>query len=298
MRKFKVIIHSILIIFLATTLIVIPKTDKVQYQDYNITIDYDANSEFLYMVNRDNDKVKYKKNENEKAYPASLTKIMTTIIALEEIDDLDKKVAIDQESYYSMISKNAALAGFHPLEQVSYLDLIHGTMLSSGGEAASSLAVNVAGSTKAFVELMNKKSLDLNLLNTNFTNPEGLHDDDQYTTAKDIFKLFDYALDNQEFKNVISKITYTTSKTIYHPNGIDLESTVLSKLVDLDEDFVIVGGKSGYTPQAGRNWATLGIKNGLNYVSIVMGAYPDDNKYDTDKHILDTLEVFKRVIQW
>lgn len=140
-------------------------------------------SEYIYVLNRENKEGLVKKNHQSKAYPASLTKIMTTLVALEHIDDLSAIAPVDLASYREMVSKNSSMAGFYGLEQTTYRDLLYGTILSSGGEAANSLAINLAGDCDIFVEWMNEKAEELDLKNTHFVNPEGLHHKDQYTTA-------------------------------------------------------------------------------------------------------------------
>ncbi len=152
-----------------------------------------------------------------------------------------------------MVRENASMAGFYGREPTTYRDLLYGTILSSGGEAANSLAINVGGNTKDFVKLMNKKVKELDLKDTHFTNPEGLHDKNQYTTAADMAKILDYALDNGDFRAIFTKETFLTTSTLDHPGGILLKSTVLSRLHNISQKgFQIIGGKSGTTSQAGQ----------------------------------------------
>src|SRR5699024_10906628 len=125
-----------------------------------------------------------------------LVKMMTTLVALEHINELSALAPVDEETYQEMIVENASMAGFVGREEVTYRDLLYGTILASGGEAANSLAIHVAGSVEAFVQMMNDKAGELGLKDTHFTNAEGLHDENQYTTASDMAKLLDYALDN------------------------------------------------------------------------------------------------------
>lgn len=266
---------------------------KHDFYIYNTTIEYDAHSNNVLVFNRETKKIKYQKNSEVKVYPASLTKIMTAIVAIENIKNFEDIVAIDKETYYQMLEKNSSMAGFAINELVSFNDLLYGTILSSGGEAANSLAVNVAGSVDAFVKLMNDKAQELDMTNTKFTNVEGLDDLNQYSSAKDMVKLLDYALDNRHFKEVFTSLNYQTSKTNYHPQGLTLTSTVFSHLVDFkNTDFTIIGGKSGTTFSAGYNWATLGIKNNIEYISVVMGSFDDKSQ---TKHIEDTLNIFQLI---
>ena len=179
---------------------------------------------------RQSQTIKLAAEENKKIYPASLTKIMTAIVALEEIADLDELVVVDVATYQKMVAKNASLAGFYGREKVTYRDLLYGALLSSGGEAANSLAVNLAGSVENFVDLMNEKAEFLGLENTYFVNPEGLDDPGQYSTAHDLARLLDFALNNEFFREIITTKTYLSTPTLDHPQGLLLQSTVLTLL--------------------------------------------------------------------
>lgn len=253
-------------------------------------------SKYIYVYNRDSKEPVYEENYNKKAYPASLTKIMTTLVALENIEDLAKVTPIDIDSYREMVAKNSSMAGFYGNEKVTYRDLLYGTILSSGGEASNSLAIHVAGNTKDFVKMMNDKANELGLDDTNFTSPEGFHHEEQYTTAYDMAKLLDYALDNGNFRAIFTKEAFQTTSTSDHPNGILLQSTVLSRLNGTNQEgFSIIGGKSGTTYEAGQCWATLGIKDGQEYIVIVMGAPLNDLSRPDMVHRDDTLKLFEEI---
>ena len=253
-------------------------------------------SPYIYVIERENGHILYEKNAQSKAYPASLTKIMTAIVALEHIDDLSSVAPVDLESYREMVARNASMAGFFGNEQVTYRDLLYGTILSSGGEATSSLAINVAGSLEQFVQMMNDKATELGMNHTNFTNPEGLHDKNQYTTAADMAKLLNFAVDNGHFKAIFTKEFFQTTSTADHPEGVLLKSTVLTSLNKEEKSSSgIIGGKSGTTYEAGQNWATLGLFNNREYISIVMGAPLDDISNPDKAQIEDTLNIYKMI---
>lgn len=264
-------------------------------EKFNFSVDafgenYD--SDYIYVLNRQDKSKVFEKNDKSQAYPASLTKIMTTIVALEHIEDLSAIAPVDLDTYREMVNNNASMAGFYGNEKTTYRDLLYGTILSSGGEAANSLAINVSGNIKDFVQLMNNKAAELGLKDTNFTNPEGLHDKKQYTTAYDMAKLLDYALENGDFRAIFTRETFQTISTLDHPGGISLQSTVLSKLHGLSQDgFTIIGGKSGTTPQAGQCWATLAIKDDVEYINIVMGSELKNISNPSNKHIEDTINI-------
>lgn len=252
---------------------------------------------YIYFEDRETGEVLVEKKADAKAYPASLTKMMTTIVALEHIDDLSATAPVDIDTYREMVAQNASMAGFYGKEAVTYRDLLYGTVLSSGGEAANSLAIHVAGSTADFVRLMNEKAGALGLEGTHFTNPEGLHDNKQYTTARDMAKLLDYALNNNDFRAIFTKASFTTTPTLDHPTGVTLKSTVLMALDAAEQrGFQIIGGKSGTTYEAGQCWATLGVVGDREYISIVMGA-PLENVSQPDfAQKRDTLKLFSKVV--
>lgn len=294
-----------LVIFLALLLIIV-STNKIGYKRnsdlpkvtevFKPEVEPEYISEYIYILDREDKTSKYEKNANEKAYPASLTKVMTVLVALEHIEDISQIAPVDVETYKRMVDENASMAGFYGRENTTFRDLLYGTMLPSGGEAANSLAINISGSIDEFVKLMNEKAIELGLKNTHFTNAEGLHDNNQYTTAKDMATLLDYALNNSDFKAIFTSKTFTTTQTPDHPEGIVLESTVLSELDNVEQnDFQIIGGKSGTTYEAGQCWITLGIKNNHEYITVVMGAPLIDIHSPDMSQMRDSLTLYKNL---
>lgn len=230
----------------------------------------------------------FKVNADAKLYPASLTKMMTAVVALDYIDDLDGMIKIDKESYQRMVAENSSMAGFLGNEVVSYRDLLYGTMLESGGEATCTLAKAVGGTLENFVDMMNARAVEMGLTNTHFTNVEGLDDENQYTSANDMATLLNYALKNEIFFEVFTSARYISTSTPDHPDGIHMNSTVL-KHIEPTESYSILGGKSGTTGKAGLCWATLGEKNGKFYIVVTMKA-PLDNLKNPSLYQYDDLK--------
>lgn len=239
----------------------------------------------------------FSKERKKVAYPASLTKMMTVLVALDHIQDLDAPAPVDKLTYQRMVKSNASMAGFYGNEKTTYRDLLYGTLLASGGEAANSLAIRVAGSTEKFVELMNEKAKALHLEHTHYSNPEGLQDEQEYTCADDVAKVMDYGLHNETFRQIISTTVYQSTKTADHPKGVMIYSTVL-KWIDPAQhgDFEILGGKSGTTMDAGACWATYGTKKGKEYICVVMGAPLKELANEEKLQVKDTLELFEKFI--
>ena len=156
---------------------------------------FSINSEAAYLVNLDTGMVIYEKNADKRLYPASLTKIMTAVLVLENVDDLENTM-IEAPSYIfdELYGQNASTADFRPYETASAKDLMYGLMLQSACEAGSILGHHVGGNVENFVLMMNEKAKELGCENTHFTNAHGLHDDNQYTTASDMAKIMEYAV--------------------------------------------------------------------------------------------------------
>lgn len=159
-------------------------------------------------------------NGEEKMYPASMTKIMTTIVAIENLKDLDQEITLTNEMFEGLYEQDATQAGFQPGETVRAIDLLYGVMLPSGAECCIALADTIAGSEADFVTLMNEKAAKLGMTGTNFCDTTGLHDANHYSTARDIAVLLKYALKDDTFREIIESPYHSTPGTNIHPDGI------------------------------------------------------------------------------
>ena len=215
------------------------------------------------------------KNEDVKSAMASTTKIMTTIVILEK-SDLDETVTVSAKAGGTGGSRLGLKRG----DKASVKDLLYGLMLRSGNDAAVALAEHVGGSVKEFAELMNEKAIELGLTNTHFVTPHGLDDANHYTTALELAKLTDYAMDNETF----AKIVGTKSTTIYinnQPRQINNTNELLGVLNG------VVGVKTGFTNNAGRCLVTETKRNNMDIITIVLGA---DTKKDRTKDSVNLIE--------
>lgn len=215
------------------------------------------------------------KNEDVKSAMASTTKIMTTIVILEK-SDLDETVTVSAKAGGTGGSRLGLKRG----DKASIRDLLYGLMLRSGNDAAVALAEHVGGSVKGFAELMNEKATELGLTNTHFVTPHGLDDANHYTTALELAKLTDYAMDNETF----AKIVGTKSTTIYinnQPRQINNTNELLGVLNG------VVGVKTGFTNNAGRCLVTETKRNNMDIITIVLGA---DTKKDRTKDSVNLIE--------
>ena len=260
-----------------------------------VTLDNEIKSEHAVLMDLKTGKVICKKSCDTKTYPASLTKIMTAILAIENIPDLNEKVAVPENIYNTLQGEDASMAGFLPNENVKAIDLLYGTMLPSGADAAESLAIHISGSEDKFVQLMNKKAKELGMSNTHFTNAIGLHNDDHYTTASDLAKLLRYALNSSTFKEIYTSSKYSTSKTEKHSNGLTFYSTMFKSMSTAEfSGGKIIGGKTGYTDEAGLCLASLAEKNGKEYILITTGA---PGNHETEQFdITDALYIYNNYL--
>lgn len=236
------------------------------------------------LYNLKDNTILYEKASEEKTKVASLTKIMTAIVAIENIENLNEKVVLKQNVFTGLKEANAAVAGFKIGDQVSYLDLLMGTMLPSGADAARGLAINLAGSEKEFVVLMNKKAKELNLTNTNFVNITGLDAPNHYSTVKDISVVLKYALNNPAFKQIYTTREYTTT------SGLKLYSTLKELEEKIPSDISnIIGTKTGYTKEAGLCLSSIANYNGVDYLLVTTGA---DSNSNYPLQLLDALTIY------
>lgn len=226
-------------------------------------------------------------------YPASLTKMMTAIVAIEEIGNLNKEITLSQEAFAGLYAEGASMAGFQPGETVKAIDLIYGVLLPSGAECCISLAEEIAGSEPAFVELMNKKAKKIGMTATNFRDSTGLHDPDHYSSAYDMAILLRYALHNSTFREIIESPRHSTGSTNMHRGGITYYSTLFKNLSNPSvTGGKILGGKTGYTTEAGHCLASFAEIEGREYILVTAGA---SEKKGPTIHIQDAQIIYNRL---
>ena len=224
-------------------------------------------------------------------YPASMTKIMTTIVAIENLSDLNQEITVTNDMIANLYAQDATQAGFQPGETVQAIDLLYGVMLPSGADCCIALADTIAGSEEGFVELMNKKARKLGMENTHFCDSTGLHNPDHYSTAKDIAELLRYALKNSTFREIIESPYHSTPGTNVHPDGITFYSTMFKNLSDTTViDGKIMGGKTGFTSEAGCCLASFAEIDDIEYILVTAGAYQAGTP-----HIDDAVKLYNRL---
>mgnify|MGYP004529973873 CR=1 FL=1 len=235
----------------------------------------------LYNMNDDNVLIEH--NSDEKTQIASLTKIMTTIVAIENVKDYNKKITITKEMFND-VAWDVATAGYKVGDKVTYNDLFYGAILPSGADAVNALAYTVFGNYDAFIKKMNEKAKQLGLKNTKFSNPIGLYDENNYSSAKDVSTLLIYALKNTKFKEIFTTKNYTST------NGVKMKSTIESynsKNGNADLNY-ITGAKTGYIKKAGYCLATTAEIDGIEYLLVTLNAYSTGAP-----HIKDAVKTYK-----
>ncbi len=214
-------------------------------------------SQYGVLMDDETGRIIAQRNANERISPASMTKVLTVLVAAENLPDpnLEKKIPITIEVTDFAYRNDCSAVGFSVDENVTIRDLFYGTILPSGGDAAYALSCYVAGSMEGFADLMNEKLKSLGLSSSaHFTNSVGLYDEDHYCTIYDMAIIMDAAMRNEFVRDVLSAHTYTTSATEQHPEGITISNWFLRRIEDKDCGGLVVGAKTGFVVQS-RNCA-------------------------------------------
>ncbi|MBE6152236.1 MAG: D-alanyl-D-alanine carboxypeptidase [Firmicutes bacterium] len=247
-------------------------------------LEVEFNSENIIIYNYDINEVVYEKDSDEVISIASMTKIMTALVLIENINDLDTKVVLNQ-NHFRGVNPSASVAGFRKGQKVTYRDLLHGILLPSGADAVSALAVEVFGSNERLVEKMNERVKGLGLTHTNFINPVGLDDEGHYSTLREVSIFLMEALKNDTFKKI-----FTTRKYLTSDKSLTLYSTIVAPLdvINKDADYII-GSKTGYTTDAGRCLSTLLYDDEHNIYYLMVTAHAK-NKVEPVMDVINTYE--------
>lgn len=265
MRKLQSLFSLLLAVFIVSV------SAAPAFADYDPGFPVDADA--VYLINLDTGKVLYEKNADKKIYPASTTKIMTAIVVLENITDLDgPQIELKLYIQNALSGTGASLAGILRGDTFTPRELLYAALLPSGNEAAMMLADYVGdGSIDYFCELMNDKAAEIGAVNTHFSNPDGLHDSDLYTTAYDLYLITKYALENETFNEIISTPYYYGGED---KNGNPLHWNTTNKMMSGGDYYypAVIGGKTGTTDEAGRCLVSIAEHGGYTYLLVLMGA--------------------------
>ena len=235
--------------------------------------------------------VLFAKSAYERVYPASITKIITALLAFKN-SNMDDVVTISQENI--TLEEGSQVVGFQEGDQVTMDQLVHCLLVYSGNDAASAIATHVGGTTENFVSMMNAYAAQLGCTGTHFTNPHGLQDENHYTTPYDIYLMLKEALNYPEFTEITQMPSYTVTFT--HSNGsedsVALTATdhYLTGEANVPKGVTVLGGKTGTTNSAGNCLALLSQNSyGSPYISIVMGASSKELLYQQMTSLLEKI---------
>ncbi len=238
----------------------------------------EAHTAILYSL--DTGDVLYSKNADEKVYPASLTKMLSAIILIENTADLDKEIlTYTNEANNEILGTGSVVVGLKIGEQITARQALNCLLISSGGDVAYAIAHHYGGNTDGFVALMNEKAKEIGMVNSHFGNPVGLHDDETYTTGNDILTLTKYALKNEVFKEVTSTVKYTLAPTNMHSKERHYSTTNFLTNPTTNYYYQYAKGvKTGFTTEAGRCVVSTASYNGYNYLCVIMGCKNADGR--------------------
>lgn len=227
-------------------------------------------------------------------FHTSMTKVMTAIVGIENVSNLNKRTKITQDIIDYCITNGLSVSGFKPGDNPKIIDLLYGILLESGGEASITLARYVSGTEQEFVNLMNQKARELGMKNTHFLNSTGITDIENYSTVEDIGILFKYALGNRQFKKVVESKEYEVRGI----NGLFTKRTINNNLflkrsmLNIDKDHIKCG-KTGYTKAAGLCLVSSGEVNNRAY--IVVAAHADGNIETEQYNLIDTEKIYSKL---
>ena len=217
-----------------------------------MTLKPEVNANFAILIDADAGLVVAEKNGSAKMYPASMTKVMTLLVACEHITDLNEKLEITQDIVDYVKKEGASNCGFKAGEQVTMLDLLYGLILPSGADAALALVRRIAGSEEQFVTLMNQKAQQLGIsATTHFTNCTGLYNDNHYSTAEDMAIIMRAAAQNSVAATILTTRSYTTQANNKRSTGLSFSNLFLKRIDTQTTGGQVNFAKTGYVAKAG-----------------------------------------------
>ncbi len=242
------------------------------------TLDLELYSENALLIDLESNTVLVQKNADARIYPASMTKVMTVLVAAEHIENWDETFTMTQSIIDPLFLADASMAGFVHGEEVSMMELLYGAVLPSGAEATEALAIVTAGSEEAFAALMNEKAQELGLQDTHFVDASGLHDENHYTTLSDMAIIMQAALDNPHCREVLTSVNHTSPATAQNPEGVAMTNRFLYRIQPQQTGNVqILAAKTGYTAQAMNCCVSYGImENGREAICVTAHAWTGD----------------------
>lgn len=226
------------------------------------------------MIDVEKEEILAQKGGWSRINPASMTKVLTVLVAAEHVTDLEDTFVITYDITDYSFENDCSIAGFEVGEEITVRDLFYGTVLPSGADAALGLAYYVAGSHEAFVDMMNEKLERLGLSETtHFTNCVGLYDENHYSTPYDIAVILKEASNNEFCRGLLSEHHYVTAPSEIHPEGLDISNWFLRRIEDSDTHGEVLCAKTGFVDESGNCAASLGVDHdGREYICVTAGS--------------------------
>lgn len=234
--------------------------------------------------------VLYAKNEHAHYYPASITKVLTAIVVLEHVENLETKITFSTAATKDNLEPNSTVIGAVAGDKLSVRDCLYSLLLHSANDCANALAEYVAGSNSAFAELMNEKAQAIGCTDSHFTNPSGLNNAEHYTSAMDMAKIMQYAIQNKSFLQIDATQVYTHAPISKYPNPEDKENTVYAHHKMMRKSYReyyegVFAGKTGYTLLAGNTLLTACKKGDTTLICAILNGH--NSQYRDTKKLFD-----------
>lgn len=260
---------------------------KVSAQQTTDALDVDCT--YAIAVDMDTMQVLYGKAQDQRLYPASITKVLTALTALDHISDLDDQVTVTLEMLEGLEDGTYTLTGLINGETITFRDLLNSALLLSGADSCQALAVSLFGSKEAMVDAMNAKAQELGMENSHFTNTVGMHDEEHYTNAVDLALLMKAAWANEDLRQAMSTKKMSTAESFYHGEGIELYNSWAQQMdISQMSSAYVQGGKTGFTPEAGFCFAAVCQIQGRRVIVITAQS---DLKYEQGASLQEAEEI-------
>ena len=266
-------------------------SDLCVITDEAAAVDSSVSAEAAATFSLSDNQVIVQKNPFERLYPASITKIMTALLAIED-GNLEEEVTVGPETVIT--ESGASLCHINPGDTLSMEELLYGLMLPSGNDAGAAIAVHKSGSIEAFAQRMNEKAYSLGATDTHFVNPHGLTDEQHYTTAYDLYLIFNEALKHPEFRGIIGTVAHTAQYTDAQGQGKTQEwknsNQYLTGQTPTPEGLTVMGGKTGTTQAAGSCLIIGSLDSEQHeYISVVLKAENRQSLYENMTNIIQKI---------
>lgn len=243
------------------------------------------------MIEKETGDIVYQRNAETKMYPASTVKIMTAILTLENSNLTD--IATVSQNAISLVPAGYSRSNIVVGENLSIQDLLYALLLPSGNDSANVLAEHIGGNIDNFVIMMNQKAMDIGCLNTNFTNPNGVHDENMYTTALDLALIAQYAMNISQFRTIVSTDTYTLPATNAYPNSDRTFTNSNHLIVPSSSHYYeyATGIKTGYTNPAQNCLVASAMKDNLEFIVVILGS--TESNFGNQAKFVDAQTLFE-----